>query len=140
MKELINKYKGILSYLFFGGCTTLVNIVVYAFGTRILFYNTVVATVVAWTAAVVFAYLTNRKWVFGSEARGSKAVFKEIVSFLVCRLITGALDVIMMYIFVDILNVPDIIMKVVSNVIVIVVNYVASKMIIFKGSRGEDYE
>ena len=90
------------------------------------------STVVAWIIAVLFAYLTNRKWVFHSVAEGFKAIFKEFISFLSCRLATGVVDWVCMFIFVDILLLNDVVIKFIANILVIVLNYVASKLLIFK--------
>jgi len=131
-KKLYEKYKDILYYGIFGVLTTLVNIVVYWLMAHPLGLRTVPSSVIAWIAAVTFAYITNRKWVFHSEAHSSKAIIKEIIYFFACRLATGVIDWVFMYVTVDMLNLQDVVMKTVANVIVIVLNYVASKLIIFK--------
>ena len=135
LKKYYNKYKDIIPYLFFGVCTTLVNIFVYWFMAHILFIATMASTVIAWVAAVLFAYVTNRKWVFHSEARESLEIIREILSFFGCRLGTGFVDWFCMYLFVDVLSWNDIIIKTIANIIVIVLNYVFSKLVIFKRKR-----
>lgn len=132
IKELLKKYESVISYLFFGVCTTLVNVAAYGLCSKIWGLNTVASTFIAWVLAVTFAYVTNRKWVFKSKATQAADVAKEIFSFFVCRLLTGALDIAVMYIFVDKLHFEGMIIKVASNVLVIVVNYIASKFVIFK--------
>lgn len=132
IKELLKKYEGVISYLFFGVCTTLVNVVVYGICSKIWHLSTVGSTFIAWILAVIFAYITNRKWVFKSKAHRIEAIIKEVFSFFVCRLLTGFLDIAVMYIFVDLLHFEDMIMKMLSNVLVVVVNYIASKFVIFK--------
>jgi putative flippase GtrA len=94
-------------------------------------FSVMFGTVAAWVTAVLFAYVTNRKWVFRSEARG-KDILKEFSSFFACRLITGVIDWLCMFIFVELLNWNDVIIKFLANCIVIVINYIASKLIIFK--------
>ena len=131
-KGLIDRYKDVIPYAFFGVCTTLVNIVVYWLCAHLLGMPVMVSTVLAWIASVLFAYVTNRKWVFHSTARGSRAVFKEIVSFFTCRLATGAVDWLCMFVFVDLLKWNDLVIKVLANGLVIVLNYIASKVLIFK--------
>lgn len=126
-------------YAFFGGCTTLVNIISYAICTRLLSMGTIMSNVIAWIFAVTFAYLTNRKIVFESNASTKKAIVREVISFFSCRLLTGGLDLGLMYVFVDVLKVNDLVMKVISNIIVIILNYVASKLFIFsKGAKNEE--
>lgn len=135
IKEMLKKYEGVLSYLFFGVCTTLVNVAVYGLCSKIWGLGTVESTSVAWVLAVIFAYVTNRKWVFKSKAKGTAAIIKEIISFFVCRLMTGALDIAVMYIFVDMLHFEGMVIKIASNVLVVVVNYIASKFVIFKSGH-----
>ena len=131
LKKLFVKYKDIISYLFFGVCTTVVNIVAYWACAHIAHLSTVVSTSIAWVVAVAFAYITNRLWVFHSKAKGKKAILREICAFTACRLLTGFLDVAIMYIFVDRLHCPDLVIKIISNIIVIIANYIASKLVIF---------
>jgi putative flippase GtrA len=132
IKELIQKYEDVIPYLFFGVCTTVVNVVVYWICAHLLAFNTMISTVIAWILAVLFAYVTNRKWVFKSTAYLKSEIAKEIVSFFSCRLATGIVDWLCMYIFVELLNFNDVFIKVVANILVIILNYVASKLIIFK--------
>ena len=131
-KELYLKYKDILYYGIFGVLTTLVNIAVYWLMAHPLGFRTVPSSVIAWFAAVSFAYLTNRKWVFHSEASTGREILREIVSFFICRLATGVLDWVIMYVSVDILGWNDVWMKFFANITVIVLNYIASKLVIFK--------
>ena len=131
ISTLLQRYKSQILYLFFGGCTTLVNVVVYGVCAHMAALSTTLSTAVAWGAAVLFAYLTNRTWVFESKARTAPDILREAWSFLLCRLATGALDLAIMYLCVDRLGLPDIPVKVLSNLLVIVLNYVASKLIIF---------
>ena len=131
ISELLQRYKSQLLYLFFGGCTTLVNVAVYGLCTRMAALSTALSTSVAWGTAVLFAYLTNRTWVFESRAHTAPGILRELWSFLLCRLATGALDLAIMYLCVDRLGLPDIPVKLLSNLLVIVLNYIASKWIIF---------
>lgn len=131
MLELIKKYEEIILYVFFGVCTTLVNILVYYIFSHIFNLGTIISTVIAWILSVLFAYITNKIWVFKSKSWDKNVLFKEMISFFSCRLLTGLLDIGIMYIFVDILKFNDIIIKVISNIIVIIINYIASKLVIF---------
>lgn len=132
MKELIKKYKSIISYLFFGVCTTLVNIVVYYLCAHSVGMTTVISTVIAWIASVLFAFITNKLYVFESKSFEKKLLLREGISFFGCRLATGILDLVIMYISVDLLDMQDLFMKILSNVLVIVLNYICSKLVIFK--------
>ena len=129
MKELLMKYKEIIMYLVFGVLTTVVNIVVYFLSAELLHINYLISNALAWFLSVLFAYITNRKYVFESS---SQNILKEAVSFFSSRLATGILDMVLMWLFV---YVNDVIAKVIVNVIVVVLNYVLSKLVVFKGDK-----
>ena len=135
--ELIKKYKDVIPYLFVGVCTTLVNVVSYWICAHVFSLATMPSTVIAWIAAVLFAYITNRKWVFHSDAHTGKEILIEMISFFGCRLATGFVDWGCMFVFVERLELNDVIIKIGANVLVIVLNYIASKMVIFKTQRGK---
>ena len=132
LHKLLKKYIDIIPYLFFGVCTTAVNIVSYWVCAHPLSVNTMISTIFAWVLAVCFAYITNRKWVFHSDVMGGSNIIKEAISFFGCRLATGVIDWACMFIFVELFDLNDMIIKIVANVIVIVLNYVASKLFVFK--------
>ena len=97
------------------------------------------STILAWVLSVLFAYVTNRKWVFHSEADTKKAVVKEIISFFACRIGTELVDLAAMFIFVDLLHCNDMAVKVIANIVVIILNYAASKFVIFRhGNKNPD--
>ena len=132
LKNLYLKYKVQILYVLFGALTTFVNIVSY----HIFYYNlnfpNVSSTVIALILCVLTAFITNKIWVFDSRSFALKTVVYEALTFFSCRALTGVLDVGIMYLSVDILAFNGLLMKTVSNVIVIVLNYIASKLIIFK--------
>ena len=137
LAALFEKYKDVIPYGIFGVLTTLVNIVSYWIFAHPFGCNTLVSTVIAWVLSVLFAYFTNRKWVFHSQAHGAKEIISELVSFFACRLGTGVLDTGCMVLFVDILHMNDVVIKVLANVLVIVLNYVASKWLIFRDKKSQ---
>ena len=110
----------------------MVNIMTYNF----CYYNAKLSNtfsnIVAWVLAVTFAYLTNKAWVFESRSWKWTVLRKEVPAFISCRLATGIMDLVIMCICVDILAWHAMIMKVISNVLVIILNYVFSKLILFK--------
>lgn len=132
MKELYLKYKEVIMYLIFGVLTTVVNIVVYFVmaDTSMMHIHYMISNVTAWFLSVLFAYITNRKYVFESK---SQNILKEIISFFGSRLATGAMDMVFMWLFVEFNILPGFIAKVISNVFVIVANYILSKLVVFKG-------
>ncbi len=130
--SLFQKYRETMLYLIFGGLTTLINIGSYWLLTSVFAVDFMVANALAWLISVLFAFVTNKLFVFDSKSLAAALVLKEFVLFLGARLFSGALDMGIMYLFVDILRFNDMVIKVLSNIIVIVVNYVLSKLIIFK--------
>ena len=131
LSELLQRYKSQLLYLFFGGCTTLVNVVVYGLCAHGANLSTTLSIAVAWAVSVLFAYLTNRTWVFESRAGTAGEILREMGSFFLGRVATGVLDWAIMYVCVDRLGLPDMPIKLLSNVIVIILNYVVSKLFVF---------
>lgn len=132
VRKLFLKFKSEILYLFFGGCTTLVNIVCYYVLYRQVHLTNFVSTVVAWIVSVAFAYITNRQFVFESEVRGFKGWLQEAIAFVGCRFATGVMDVIIMVLAVDCMHWNSMVWKIISNVLVIVLNYIAGKFWIFK--------
>ena len=130
--KLLKKYKAFFAYAVFGVFTTVVNIVTY----NICYYNLEVgntkSNIFAWILAVTFAYLTNKVWVFESRSWKWAVLKKEVVTFISCRLATGLLDLVIMYVCVDVMEWHALLMKIISNVLVILLNYVFSKLVIFK--------
>lgn len=118
-------------YVFFGALTTLINTVAY----WILYYGISVSnttsTIISWLLAVVFAYVTNKLWVF---EKGNKSTLKEATEFFLSRISTGILDLLIMYVGVELLLFEGGIIKILSNVVVIILNYLLSKLFVFKKS------
>ena len=132
MKMLIEKYRDVIFYIIFGAFTTLVNLIVYWWMSHVLKQDVMFSAAIAWIAAVLFAYITNKKWVFHSEAASIHEIGKELAAFFTCRLATGAVDLASMFVFTDLLHFNDIVIKALANLIVIILNYIASKLVIFK--------
>ena len=135
--NLFLKYREAVLYLVFGGFTTLINIVVYAVCKHAIGIDTIPSNVAAWILSVAFAYVTNKIFVFESRTVGVMALIKECLSFVWCRLATGIMDMVIMYVTVDMLHWSDMIMKILSNVLVIVLNFVFSKLFIFAKKADE---
>ena len=136
IKALFIKYREVISYLFFGGLTTVVNYAAYLL-TAPFFNTTTIPTAIAWVLAVIFAYVTNRIWVFHSKAKGLGPVLGEMVRFFGCRGVSFVLDLLCMRVGVGTLGINDMVMKFLSNVIVVIVNYVFSKLIVFRKPKQE---
>jgi putative flippase GtrA len=132
MKELWDKYKDAIPYLFFGVLTTLVNIGLFALFAYPLHWNYQIANVVAYFLSVIFAYVTNKLWVFDSHTTTMKAFWLEMGSFFLFRAASWVIDQGTMTIGVTLLGQSKIIVKVIANVVVIALNYIFSKFIIFR--------
>lgn len=131
MMKIFKKYKEQLLYIVFGIATTLVNFIVYFLLSK-LGFTTAVSTAFAWFLSVLFAFFTNRKYVFKAEKNG---FFNQLFSFFSMRIATGAIDVLIMILFVDVLEFNDLVIKISSNVLVIILNYIFSKFLVFKVER-----
>ena len=126
------KYKEALLYLFFGVLTTLINIVVFYLFTEIITLDELVANIIAWIIAVLFAYVTNRIWVFSSHCATKAAFLKEILSFYGGRIFTLLVEEGILLIFIKLLSLNSLAVKIVAQVVIIVLNYVISKLFVFK--------
>ena len=130
--NLIKKHKSFIAYGVFGVFTTIVNIVTYNFCYNNLGISNTLSNIAAWILAVTFAYLTNKVWVFDSKSWKWEVLKREVLAFISCRLATGILDIVIMFVCVDILGLHALMMKIISNVLVIILNYIFSKLVIFK--------
>ena len=130
------KNKEILLYLFFGGLTFLVSISSYALFNIRIGWNALTANIASWILAVAFAYVTNRTWVFEpSTDRGSNLI-KEITGFFGGRIATLVIEELILFIFITEFEMNSVLVKIVAQVVVIALNYVISKMIVFKPEGG----
>lgn len=116
-------------YVVFGAFTFLVNIVTYFLFESVMGINYLVSNILAWFFSVLFAYITNRRWVFESK---SPNILKEMSLFFGGRIFSGVVDTVLMYLFIDVLVLGNTFSKIVVQIIVIVLNYVFSKLIVFK--------
>lgn len=126
--RLDKKYKEAVNYLIVGGLTTVVSICSY-YLFRIFIKEYIICTVLSWIFAVLFAYFANRKYVFHSKEQN---ILKEFVEFIFSRLLSLLAEVATMYILVDFLSIPDRISKIIVQVIIVILNYIFSKLFVFK--------
>lgn len=135
LKELFVKYYDIISYLFFGGLTTVVNYLVYLPCYNWLHLSATVSNMIAWAVAVIFAYLTNKPFVFKSYDWSMKTVVPEFGKFLGCRIGSGLMETVIIFLTVDCLNWNGNIMKLITNILVIILNYIGSKLLVFSKKK-----
>ena len=132
IRALIVKYWDIVSYLFFGVCTTIVNYLIYIPCYNFWGMSATVSNMIAWVVAVAFAYLTNKPFVFKSHDWSAKTVVPELTKFIGCRVGSGAAETLILFLAVDLLGWNGNIWKLVTQVMVTVMNYVASKLLVFR--------
>lgn len=134
LKMLIIKNKEIIKYLIFGILTTLVNILCFYILDK-LNVDIYINNTISWIVSVIFAFITNKLYVFESKSLDIKTIFKEGTSFLGARIFSYFVDMGTIYLLFDGLRINKLISKIVSNIIVIIINYIFSKFI-FKKKEG----
>ena len=128
---LVKKHRDILLYLIFGVLTTLVNYAVYLPLFNFAGASATFSNAVAWIAAVIFAFLTNKPFVFGSHDWRPKTLLPELGKFLGCRIGSGLAETAILFLTVDFLHWNGNVWKLVTSVLVVILNYVASKLLVF---------
>lgn len=131
VRNLIAKYWDILAYLIFGVLTTVVNYLVYLPLYNWVGLSATVSNAIAWVFAVAFAFLTNKPFVFKSHDWSPKTVVPELTKFLGCRVGSGLMETVIMLLSVDLLGWDGNIMKLATSVLVIILNYIGSKLLVF---------
>lgn len=126
MKDLINKYKEVISYLFFGVCTTVINFIAFYFFEKFITHE--IANIFAWAISVTFAFITNKLFVFKTKGFS----MKEVSGFLGARVLSLVIDEGLLILAVNVLLMNAMISKIVINFLVIAINYILSKFLIFK--------
>ncbi len=124
--------KEIAAYIFFGGLTTLVSIGSFALFDLVMGIDPLIANVFSWVLAVLFAYVTNRRWVFDSSAKGARGVLREMTSFFAGRLLTLGIEELILLVFITWLGFNDMAIKIVAQAVVMVSNYLISKLVVFR--------
>ena len=132
IRNLIEKYWDVLSYLFFGVLTTVVNYLVYLPCYKLLGLSASVSNAIAWVVAVAFAYLTNKPWVFKSHDWSRQTVIPELTKFVGCRIGSGVLETAIIFLTVDLLCWNGNVMKLITSVLVVILNYIGSKLLVFR--------
>ncbi len=133
--SIYDNYREAILYLFFGALTTFTNIIIYTVLAKALKIDYMFSNVIAWIGSVIFAYVTNKLYVFESNTNTKKELLVEISSFFMARVLSLVLDIAIMYLGISILNINDLVVKIVSNVLVIIANYFMSKIFVFKNKE-----
>ena len=131
---IYHKNEELWNYLIVGALTTVVSVLSYALFSKSLNINYIASNVLAWIVAVIFAYFTNRYFVFHSK---SAQKLKEFISFTASRVATLILDTLLMILFVEKIKLDDMIAKLIVQVVVVIGNYILSKLLVFKTNKKE---
>ena len=126
------KHREILLYLFFGGLTFIISVTTYVFFDVTCELNELLANIFSWIIAVLFAYITNRNYVFKVLETDIKMVLRQMWDFFGARILTLILEEFIIYIFITCMNYNTIMIKVIAQIIVILTNYILSKWYVFK--------
>ncbi|MCR5665605.1 MAG: GtrA family protein [Eubacterium sp.] len=134
-ESFYQKNREVLLYLFFGGLTFIVSVVSYALFYKVCGMNALIANVFSWILAVLFAYITNRIWVFQSQHNSRLKVLIEILSFFGGRVFTLVVEEVILWVGISHLHGDGVLVKVVAQIVVIVLNYVISKLFVFRNEK-----
>ncbi|MBP3813069.1 MAG: GtrA family protein [Butyrivibrio sp.] len=126
------KYKEALLYLFFGGLTFFLSIFLFWFMDNVMHLNELVNNTIDWVICVAFQFFTNRTWVFDGKVETKKDFVKQAGSFTAGRLFTLVVEDLLIYIFITLLGFPKMAVKLAATFVVIVLNYIISKLIVFR--------
>lgn len=142
IKGLYKKYDEIINYLIVGGLTTVVSLLSFYIVRLFIFtsdsqLHIQIANIISWFLAVLFAFITNRKYVFKSNEKG-KEKLKEIIKFYLSRVTTLIIEMIVMWILTDLISIDDKISKIIVQVILIILNYIFSKLFVFKKNKNNN--
>ncbi|MBS5666951.1 MAG: GtrA family protein [Firmicutes bacterium] len=132
IRALVMKHWDMVSYLFFGVLTTVVNYLVYLPLYNLLGISAAFSNIIAWVAAVAFAYVTNKPFVFKSHDWSMETVLPELGKFVGCRAASGGLETALVFLTVDVCGWDGNVWKLIISVVVVILNYVSSKLLVFR--------
>ena len=135
IRQFVEKYKELLSYIFWGAASTAVNYGVYFLCTKPLQLDYLTSNVIAWVVSVAFSFVVNKLFVFESRSLAVKTVLSELWKFVSARIFSGVLETGILFVFVTLLHMNDSVVKIAAGVIVIILNYVMSKLLIFNKTK-----
>ena len=141
IRVLFEKYREIIMYLIFGVLTTLVSLLSYSLVIKLFPLSITEASAISWVVAVSFAFITNKLFVFESRSRKASTVFREVLTFFAARVISGVVEIFLPeFLFkiglsFSLFGVKGLVSKIIVNIIVIILNYIFSKLFVFR--KGE---
>lgn len=132
MRNWLTKHRELISYIFWGAATTAVNYAVYFTATEMLHVHYVASNILAWVLAVAFAFVVNKRLVFRSKSWAAKTMLPELWKFVSARILSGAMETGLLFLFVTLAQLPHQPVKLAVSVLVVIANYAVSKWLIFK--------
>ena len=131
----IKKHRDIVSYIAFGILTTVINWGVFFFSRELLKISATASNIIAWVISVLFAFLTNKPFVFKSKNWSWEVVIPEFIKFVTCRIGSGVFETVFLFITVDCINLNGTVLKLIASGVAMVLNYILGKYIAFKDSK-----
>lgn len=131
----IKKHRDIVSYIAFGILTTVINWGVFFFSRELLKISATASNIIAWVISVLFAFLTNKPFVFNSKNWSREVVIPEFIKFVTCRIGSGVFETVFLFITVDCINLNGTVLKLIASGVAMVLNYILGKYIAFKDSK-----
>ena len=135
LKDIFKKYREIISYVIFGALTTFVDFATYVFLTRVFSLNEDLANIISQVVAIIFAFIVNKLFVFEDKENNFKTVIYQFLKFSSLRLITLSLNSLIFFVMTEFTTINDIITKALVSIIVIILNYIFSKLLVFKKTK-----
>ncbi len=132
LERMLLQYRELIVYAICGVLTTIVNYAIYFACTKLFSVHYLVSNVIAWVFSVIFAYLVNKIYVFASLDWSRRKLLKEIWQFAAARIFSGVAETLMLLVLVDMMGFRDSVIKIIAGILVIVMNYLFSKWVIFK--------
>lgn len=131
LKPFYKKHKEILLYLFFGVLTMGISIISYAICNVVFKINALIANIISWTLAVLFAFYTNRIWVFCAKTKSMRDLMVQMFFFYGGRIVTLIIEEVILFLFITILHYGSMEVKIVAQIVVVILNYIISKLWVF---------
>lgn len=132
LEPFYTRNKEVLLYLFFGGLTFLISVATYAYFSVVLDINELAANVLSWILSVVFAFATNKVWVFQSKTDTVLTLIREVCSFFAGRIVTLLVEEAILFVFIIMLQWNSLEVKIAAQIVIIVLNYIISKLLVFR--------
>lgn len=128
---LYKQYEEIINYIIAGGFGTVVNIGTFTL-CRMFGLDITISNVIAWVITIIFVYISNKFFVFKTGGRGKKESTREFIMFVLARLATLGIEIVLLNLTIEVMHINELVSKTVAQVVVIILNYVLSKLIVFK--------